>query len=456
MSVEKNPALPLIKLLDGWGIQSEDDTKSIIDWPPDQIEELIGAFNDAVTQANTNSIQSAHASNSPFNSYPISPGRCSRSLLNRCMLYSDLIAVPVDRVAGPDQLTDFGVTHQLTQAINSLLELLPYLNTGLFLPVADYTPYVEDLSGKAEKVVEIANDPDVQALVAQHAQVGCLVESKKVTSEDGVEGTATIKRTIARFDNSLVSSVSLNSTVKAKVMIPLIGPEVAAPLVSSQVVEEDENLRSLRDQVVQSRIRKLLGDLELAGALNGASIVTNSPIAWELIDIVERNSGRTCQYPEERALVELDLPFLDEIHPTIIAEQRERLADSLEPFRLALHTLSIEAPEVVGRPDQARALAALREKHVIAPLRELRRHFASSAKDAFTEGVVKAITTGSVMSMAFYSPTKELGTVLAASAILAGGHALSKTVASQKRRAGERTRSSVYLLWKIERRRNTR
>lgn len=456
MSVEKNPALPLLKLLTDWGLQSENDTKTIVDWPREQIAQLIVAFNDAVTQVTKNSIQSALASNSPFNLCPISPGKRSRSLLNRCMLYGDLIAVPLDRVAGPDQLTDFGVTYQLTQAINSLLELLPYLNTGLFLPVAGQAPNVDDLGSNAEKVVEIADDPDLQALVTRHAQVGCHVESKTITSEDGLEGTATLKRIIARFDNSFATGCSWNSTVKAKVMIPLIGPEVAAPLVSSQAVEEDEVLRSLRDQVVQSRIRMLLSDVELAGALNGASIVASSPIAWELIDIVERTSRRTCQYPEERALVELDLPFLDEIPPTIIAEQRERLADSLEPFRLALHNLSIEAPEVVGRPDQDRALAALREKHVYAPLRELHRDFASCAKAAFTESVGNAITTGSVMSLAIYSATKDMGVALAASSILAGGHALSKTVASQMRRAGERTRSSVYLLWEIERRRKTR
>jgi len=444
------PGGALLQLLQDWGFADGSSMKPASQWSSDQLKEFLEAAQHAIETCTQGTLEILARSKSPLVLYPEEHSQRSTSLLRRCLLYADWTILPIS-LPKADVVSERNRA-EIAEKTHKLNEFVPFLQTGLFLPVRaqlcvptlrfDGDPFLREF-------VELQ---PVKEIIRRHAVTHLVEENVRAVDRSGNASTTQVRRIYAEFDKAIVANITGSIPAATTVELPLNPVHITAlkRLDADAASTSGADVRETLLAAVGSRIREILHDWQLATGLYRSALVTESEITWDVLNQAEIATRGTQAMPTQRSLMDLELPFLDHLPIHLIAAERHRLLDQLHAFRSSLDDLAREASQVLSSPDRDREMRRLHNKHVYEPLRELRLKMHEISRQRLTELAGSCVVVASTAAVAIYAGQSVPAALCAGLVGAAGGVKLIDSVAKLLQERASLARSPVYLLWRIQ------
>jgi hypothetical protein len=197
-----------------------------------------------------------------------------------------------------------------------------------------------------------------------------------------------------------------------------------------------------RNKTVLERIERLQHDLSLA-ALAKAKFLTSSPVTR---DIASLNMAYPVKDGQEsdvvKALLQLELPYLDNANFSTIAKARKNEA-AFEEFRLALDKAFKEIESLPNTPEFQDEVNQVIRDLLLVPVAKIDQRIKSLRRSLFIDILISAGSLVSTLIM-------EGNTLVSAAALFAGAKAL-EAYKKDKEVEDEIKQSSSYFYWEATR-----
>ena len=454
MSNTQQTTRKLIELFSSEGLLSQDGSQIVGRWSDEKLREFLAAVHTALDECTAAAIKTLQECREGFILYPEHRFRRKKWLLRRSLLYADWVILPIRfPIPNSDWKPDF-LKDQTARAAKEFADILAFVQSGPFLPVNASLANFEDASNRKHFLDRLLSLHDIKQIVSQHAELGIRSEKTYSVDLEGNRKPIEFTRIHARFDGSITASVECHIPAKHTIEIPMLPVEGVFRVPSGSELQGNDHLRNAMDGTVVNRMQGLLDDWNLATGLYKSTLITGSEIAWEIIRCIEEHARTQSEdrYPTERAVIELDLPFLDNVPVEMIVEEKEKNQSGLAALRAGLDAYAEEVSRALAGGASERDIQVLRAKHIDTPLRDLDIQLREINRKRFTELVGSAILMISTVAIAVYGGQPPA--VGIASGLISGGSAL-KIVDSLAKLLSERAslpKSTMHLLWQFERR----
>lgn len=365
---------------------------------------------------------------------------CSTSLLRRCLLYGDWVILPVSFPEPGPAGGYLGIKPQLAKAASDLQQILPFIETGLVLPVA-----AVEMQGQLDprSIDGLLSSGPIEEVRLRHLSVA-RAHQPVVDPRTQIQGT--FSYSLAEFDGCQRVRFECHDPVWVPIS-PSDFLKQSFEACSLRDLPQQDVLHGMARDVVGTRLEQLAVDWFMARHKFGGALVTKSDVAWRLLHGIAAYAGHQAEIPVESALPGIDVPFLDNVPPHVICEERDRDRDQLEAMRLALHVFAQEVDQAVLSGAGPGHLRFLQSTHLEQPVREIE----SRLREAERKGLLNLICSGAV-AVSVLCVAAWTGQPAAGVAVVPALGWLKDTLNDMAASRASASRCPLYALWRIKRR----
>jgi hypothetical protein len=443
MPSSPSPTKQLTDFLESWDFGEEAAGDSIRDWPIKQLDTFLEQAQDVLSECTTGTAALVNSTKDKIVLFPELRAQLSTSLFRRCLLYADSVVVPIV-LPFPGAFTEAGRREQTLLHLADIWRVLPFLRTGIFLPVQQtFGGFNED--AYEPLVNKLLSNPEIKATVEKHIKVGKKSDVLSTTGPTGDSGKARVEYKIAGFDgNFAMGAACSNIPPLHTVSIPLVHIDGPLQVPDQSEVQPGTELYKLVLSTISSRLSSIIADWQLATSVFRANLVTKSDVCWDILQGIEGEFRGRQQEKIERVVTTLDLPFLDKLDPHAILEERERSRDSLDAFRVSLAKFSVAGQKAVESGASEPEIALLRDQYLAEPVREINGKLDEVRAQSRVLAIGGAVAIA-VASFAIYSGQSPM-------AIISGLGALGacKPLVELAKENAAVERSPMHFLWRVK------